>query len=87
MREKAWDPDNPDYCDTFWGSHGCRLTPGHDGPCECGISDYDEDGNETPLPADGCCAPPYFGPDTQFFSNHDTPTPPQTVAAAVGSAP
>ena len=20
-----------EYCDTFWGSHGCGLTPGHDG--------------------------------------------------------
>lgn len=25
-------------CDTYWGSHGCDLAPGHDGPHQCGLS-------------------------------------------------
>jgi hypothetical protein len=25
-----------DYCNTFWGSHGCSLDPGHDDPHVCG---------------------------------------------------
>lgn len=23
------------FCDTFWGSHGCDLDPGHLGDCVC----------------------------------------------------
>lgn len=23
------------FCDTFWGSHGCDLAPGHPGDCVC----------------------------------------------------
>jgi len=30
---------NTPYCDTFWGSHGCDLPPGHDGPHVCGALD------------------------------------------------
>ena len=87
MRPIPWDPDNPRYCDTFWGSHGCSLPPGHKEPCVCDDRSRDEDG--TPIgdiiEDNGYPAiPPYYGPETEFFSNHGTPTPPQTLAAARG---
>lgn len=82
MAGNDWDYDNPLYCDVFWGSHGCSLDPGHEGPCRCITNVYDEDGNIIELYSEGNCTPPYFGPDTEFFSNHNTPTPPQTLEAA-----
>ena len=77
-----WNYENPAYCDTFWGSHGCSLKPGHEGPCQCITDFYNEDGEVIESSSEGNCAPPYFGPDTFFSSNHGTPTPPQTIAAA-----
>lgn len=69
-------------CDTFWGSHGCGLDVGHDGPCDCMWTEYDEDGDIVSFePAGGNCSPPYHGPDTLFFSLHGQPTPPQTLEA------
>jgi hypothetical protein len=49
-------------CRVYWGSHGCRLERGHDGPHICDCAD-DE-------PSPGVVnvgAPPYYGPDTRFY--------------------
>lgn len=73
---------HPSYCDTFWGSHGCSLEPGHAGPCRCITEFYGEDGETVESYSEGNCAPPYFGPDTEFFSNHGTETPAATLEAA-----
>ncbi len=81
---KLWDPKNPDICDTFWGSHGCDREPGHEGPCICDDRDWDEHGQPIGELADfteAPAAPPYYGAGTEFFSMHDTPTPPQTIQA------
>lgn len=83
MTNRIWNPANPAYCDTFWGSHGCDLPPGHEGPCMCITIFYGKDGEEISRhEGEGTCGPPYHGPDTWFHSNHNTPTPPQTLAAA-----
>lgn len=78
---------HPTFCDTFWGTHGCSLEPGHEGFCICDDRELDEDGQpigelqdlvrDKAVPA----VPPYNGPDTWWHSNHDTPTPPQTLRA------
>ena len=82
---KVWDPSNPLFCDTFWGSHGCDLPPGHEGPCMCITIFYGYDGEEIERSeGEGNCGAPYFGPETEFFSLYETPTPPQTLAAARG---
>lgn len=85
MNRFDWDPENPPYCDTFWGTHGCDLEPGHEGPCVCDDRDRDEDGEpigDIILDNGRPGVPPYYGPDTEFFSNHGTPTPEQTLEAA-----
>lgn len=42
MKGEPRDPRyRPDNCNTFWGSHGCDLPYGHDGPCICGSRDPD----------------------------------------------
>lgn len=57
-------------CRVYWGSHGCELERGHDGPhiCECAHDDdYDP---VTRLDADGVRnvgAPPYYGEGTKFY--------------------
>lgn len=28
-------PSPSEYCRVYWGSHGCRLSPGHEGPHRC----------------------------------------------------
>jgi hypothetical protein len=51
-----------DECQVYWGSHGCRLDSGHNGPCECECCD-----------CDGACdpecvaKPPYYGEKTRFY--------------------
>lgn len=53
-------------CRVFWGSHGCGLERGHNGPhwcdcCEC--PDHETDHDE-----EGCVAgPPYYGPKMRFY--------------------
>lgn len=37
LRAKASEMN--EYCDTCWGSHGCELPEGHDGPHRCGPAD------------------------------------------------
>lgn len=62
------DPD----CRVYWGSHGCQLERGHDGPhlCHCARDDWQDhlpDGYEDD---EGVCnvgAPPYYGTDTAFY--------------------
>lgn len=53
-------------CDVNWGSHGCALIRGHEGPCACdccGCADHARD-----HVANRCAGkPPYFGPDTVFY--------------------
>ena len=55
------------WCRVYWGSHGCQLPRGHDGPCECGCCEcdpHDEDSHER----EGCVAKwPYYGPETWFY--------------------
>jgi hypothetical protein len=33
----------PKLCQTFWGSHGCSLPPGHEGYHTCGVADDEDD--------------------------------------------
>lgn len=55
----------------YWGSHGCSLPRGHEGPhlCDCAFGD---DGSMDPR-ADAVeesvnvGAPPYYGPETVFY--------------------
>lgn len=70
---------NIPVCDTYWGSHGCDLDFGHDGPCICKRCHGD---NLTPCGDRDCVGcPPYYGPSTEFFSNLGSATPSQTLAA------
>lgn len=54
-------------CRVYWGSHGCCLKRGHEGPhiCDCAVEDPEPRDN-----ADGTVnvgAPPYYGPETRFY--------------------
>jgi hypothetical protein len=63
-----------DYCRVYWGSHGCRLARGHDGPhvCDCAV---DDEGEYDPVTREyfdepgvtNVGAPPYYGPETRFY--------------------
>lgn len=60
-------------CRVYWGSHGCCLPRGHDGPhlCECANG---EDGPTDPradtvADAINVGAPPYYGPETTFYGD------------------
>ena len=58
-------------CQTFWGSHGCRLVVGHDKIDKghkshvcwcCRCKDHKND------PIEGCVGQdPYYGPQTEFY--------------------
>jgi len=65
-------------CRVYWGSHGCNLERGHDGPHHCDCADeggfdpetreyYDEPG------VFNVGAPPYYGPETSFYGEDATP--------------
>lgn len=59
QRERA----ERDYCQVYWGSHGCMFAEGHDGPCVCACCECDG-----PTCEPECVArPPYYGPDTRFY--------------------
>lgn len=70
-------------CRVYWGSHGCKLERGHDGPhlCECaddpGVDpvtrEYIEDRQVVNVGA-----PPYYGPDTKFWGEDATKMRPRT---------
>lgn len=48
---------NPDYCNIFWGSHGCSKMADHEGVHQCGTRTEDPDDPDY----DG-------GPCTQFIT-------------------
>ena len=51
------------FCRVYWGSHGCQLERGHDGPHRCCCECVDH-----PDPDSGCNgAFPYYGPETHFY--------------------
>lgn len=59
-------------CRVYWGSHGCRLERGHDGPHECGCALDQGVDPETREYADdpgvfNVGAAPYYGPNTRFY--------------------
>lgn len=62
-------------CRVYWGSHGCALPRGHEGPHECDCCtchDHEADPlNGATDPEDEgvlCVAkPPYYGADTSFY--------------------
>lgn len=60
-------------CRVYWGSHGCRLECGHEGPhlCECAVPDWqdyvDKGGYIDEEGALNVGAPPYYGPNTKFY--------------------
>lgn len=60
-------PSDDVVCRVYWGSHGCDLPRGHDGPHICECADRSEPGNVG--------APPYYGPDTIFYGE-DAPSAP-----------
>lgn len=49
------------HCRVYWGSHGCDLPRGHDGPHVC-ESCWDPDDTEGYVGR-----PPYYGPETRFW--------------------
>lgn len=66
-----------DFCDTFWGSHGCDLPPNHDPDEEhpvhrCEVPEYDEDGRIERI--DFCTEAQYLTKDTikiRYFGQDD----------------
>ncbi len=65
------------HCRVFWGSHGCRLERGHQGPhlCECAHPDW-QNCPEGFKDSDGVLnvgAPPYYGPETIFYGEDVNP--------------
>lgn len=64
-------------CRVYWGSHGCKLERGHDGPHLCSCTDDPGIDPETKEYIDdpGCFnvgAPPYYGPETRFYGEDAT---------------
>lgn len=56
----------------YWGTHGCRLERGHDGPHLCTCADDEGVDPVTRLYFDepdviNVGAPPYYGPGTNFY--------------------
>jgi hypothetical protein len=61
-----------DFCCVYWGSHGCNLERGHDGPHLCDCADDEGVDPKTREYVDepgifNVGAPPYYGPDTNFY--------------------
>jgi outer membrane murein-binding lipoprotein Lpp len=63
-------------CRVYWGTHGCRLERGHDGPheCECArdahgelLPRFDDEGVEN------VGGHPFYGPETRFYGE-DVPS-------------
>ena len=59
-------------CRVYWGSHGCELPRGHEGPHRCVCAD-DEGvdpvtrGYVTEPGVFNVGAPPHYGPETRFY--------------------
>jgi hypothetical protein len=55
-------------CRVYWGSHGCKLPRGHEGPHVCDCCDCDDHERDHDH-GDWICvaAPPYYGADTRFY--------------------
>lgn len=59
-------------CRVYWGTHGCKLERGHDGPhvCDC-ADDPDIDPETREYRSEpgvfNVGAPPYYGPETRFY--------------------
>ncbi len=66
-------------CRVYWGSHGCKLERGHDGPhlCCCAVKNWQDfpDGYEDKDGVLNVGAPPYYGPDTRFYGEDATKEP------------
>jgi len=58
-----------DLCRVYWGSHGCDLRRGHEGPCECDCCECGPGHPVSPEITEYLCVakPPYYGPDTLFY--------------------
>lgn len=54
-----------DDCRVYWGTHGCCLPRGHDGPHVCSCAFDKAEDEEDGLVNVG--APPYYGPETSFY--------------------
>ena len=56
-------------CRVYWGSHGCFLERGHEGPhlCECAFGSPTDPLEDQLAEALNVGAPPYYGPDTNFW--------------------
>jgi len=65
----------PRRCGICWGSHGCKLERGHEGPhlCCCAVPDWkdyiDQGGYEDEEGVLNVGAPPYYGPETYFYGD------------------
>jgi len=74
---KPTEPVDHGYCRVYWGSHGCTLKRGHNGPHCCDCADEGGFDPETREYYDdpGCFnvgAPPYYGPGTTFYGEDTT---------------
>lgn len=64
--------EHVEYCRTYWGSHGCMFERGHSGPCICDCceapAEHMREGSHV-LDGGAVCvgAPPYYGPQTNFY--------------------
>ena len=64
-------------CRVYWGSHGCCLERGHDGPhlCDCADDEGVDPVTRLYLDDPNCVnvgAPPYYGPKTRFYGEDAT---------------
>lgn len=64
----------PEKCRVYWGSHGCCLPCGHEGPHLCTCTYEDGDPSKPLLPhidddpeGGNVGRPPYYGPETNFY--------------------
>jgi hypothetical protein len=61
-------------CRVYWGTHGCALRRGHDGPhdcqcCDCPPGLHPNDSHNVLCVSTA----PYYGPDTGFYGEDATP--------------
>lgn len=61
----------PEPCRVYWGTHGCNLPRGHEGPhiCDCAYEPEEEN-------VVNVGKPPYYGPETTFYGEdavHEAP--------------